>query len=329
MKWILAWLLFSAIPLCAQHNPSDSPWHIWELVEFDPETGRPASDHDDVPRGYPPSVSLDGWIDKGEWDAAHPGSDRLWFNLSTRNDAGDPVFLDQDGNPGTTTYEDVLEAWSDDDDVPHSPVDFWFSMTIGWFDDLDQLYFAFLMYDDLYVGGRRHSDDPCGGADGLWIDLDVGGREVQRSRFWWEGQHWHIVEGIPPSQWYQDWPHSCCRGTYTNDPYIRDRERSVEKGARVQFEWFLTYFKDIEPGAWGWAPLTAGDVINIGITVCDADGTGDETMWRFSPGGSFDPESLPQWQLMSHGDGFGTMVSDVTWGRTKARLQSSEAGTSP
>lgn len=328
-SWIFAWLLLSAMPLCAQHKPSDAPWYIWDLVEFDTETGQPVNDDNDLPRDYPPSVSLNGWIDRGEWIAAHAGHDMLWFNLSTRNDAGDPVFFDQDGNPGTTTYEEVLDAWSDEESVAHSPVDFWFAMIIGWFDELDQLYFAFYMYDDLFVGDRRHSNNPCGGADGLWIDLDVGGRGIQRSRFWWEGRDWHVVEGIPLSLWYQDWPYSCCWGTHSIGPYIGDPVRKVEKGWKIEFEWFLTHFRDVEPDAWGWAPLTSGDVIDMGITVCDADGTGDETMWRFSPGGSLDPENLPQWQLMSHGHDRGTMVSDTTWGRIKASLQSMEAGTSP
>ncbi len=316
--WILAWLLLSATSLFAHHRPADSPWRIWEA------SGGGAS----------PRIVADGSVGAWEWEETHIEDDlenMWWLNISTENDAGDPVFLNQNGNPGTA----------------HDPVDLQFAIILGWQDlgSETRLYFAFNMIDDFHVVDPDYSGDGlCGGSDSVWIEVDVDGRGVQRSKFSWFGwppreeHEWHKAPDLS-STWrdeygasYDEYPYSCCWYAYEYDGYELDLERGAVVDADLTSEWFITYFNDVDPDSPDISQLPRleyCEVISIGISVCDTDpGIDEDTLWRFSPGGSANAERLPQWQLVLY-PACGTMISDTTWGRIKASLQSLEAGTSP
>ena len=119
--------------------------------------------------------------------------------------------------------------------------------------------------------------------------------------------------------WQAREPYSCCP-----DAYILEGEHGAE--ATLTAEWWSVYFNDLDhesPENSVQADLSEGQIIGMGIRLCDSDlGTvyDDSRDVAWSTAGFrvwVGPEHLSDWILLPVSD-YWTRVESTSWGQIKA-----------
>lgn len=159
----------------------------------------------------------------------------------------------------------------------------------------------------------------------------LNGRHAQEAWFGFppaddrsSGWHWMWLSG---ATWHDEEPYSCCP-----DGYTLIGEHGTE--ATLSAEWWSRYFNVMvheSPEESELADLSEGQIIGLGIGLCDTDGDNLGNVWRTGgPGfdlielyGGFymdprllDSSQLTDWMLLPLGDR--TPVRRTSWGQIKA-----------
>ncbi|MCY3738705.1 MAG: hypothetical protein OXG13_20065 [Gemmatimonadaceae bacterium] len=277
---------------------------------------------------------MDG--DLSEWEVV---PDSLWLDLNTLDADGNPLFWavagGETGRPGT-------EA---------DPADLTIRVAVGWNDETDRLYFAQHRLDDIFDRDGEEPPGVCGGEDNVWVNVDADhsggwlvppwvsdepgwtGRNAQSALFLFPpivlpppprgptAWHWMWTSS---AAWHDKEPYSCCP-----ESCILEGEHGAE--ATLTAEWWSVYYNELiynSPEDSVPADLSEGQIIGMGIRLCDADlGSGydeaDSRAAAWSTGGPAsnawvkDNKYLSDWILLPVSD-FWTSVEHTSWGQVKA-----------
>ena len=141
---------------------------------------------------------------------------------------------------------------------------------------------------------------------------------------------WHFM-WTSNASWHDKEPYSCCP-----DGYTLMGEHGTE--ATLTAEWWSRYFNVMvheSPEESELAELSEGQIIGLGISLCDPDGVDRGTVWRTGGPGLetwppllpsyetyldsklYDSSALTDWILLPLGDDR-TPVRSTSWGQIKA-----------
>ena len=259
---------------------------------------------------------MDG--DLSEWEVV---PDYLWLDpLTSLADSGYPLFQ-MDGPAGDAS-------------------DLTVRLAVSWNDEHDRLYFAQERHDDVFDRDGAEPPGICGGDDAveIFLDADHGGereiysssdeatgRDVQIGLWRWppigDGAHdWNWM-WTSSATWHDKEPYSCCPGSY-----ILEGEHGTE--VTLTTEWWSVYFNTLvheSPEESVVAPLSEGQIIGMGVSICDIDEPdrqGHNTVW-------IAPPPYPHWEgatpvsdwLLLPLDDHWTSIEHTSWGQIKASIQ--------
>ena len=224
--------------------------------------------------------------------------------------------------------------------------DFFFSVAVGWNDELDRIYFVAERYDDIYdrTGVDRDDTFEFGWdtdhtADDFWAtgaaadDLPrERSRGAQSGHFAWpetgdgiDVNNWFWfwnTRTVTDARWAMDEPWACC-----DDSYVIDG--SLDGEATLFAEWYVVGFDDYNfngPDVSVVHDLVEGEVIGIGMSVTDTDevdADGNVSFEKYTLGGENlifgDASFFSDFLLLEvDEDALSTAVENDSWGRIKA-----------